>query len=152
MDGTCDDASYANAPQLPIAPFNDGSQVFVRLVRSSDALYACFVGLKRSAGTSPGTLAGLRVDTNFSRDAQPQLGDYVFLIGEDGVIKTYNGNGSTYTTPGPAGVNGQVSATASSWMAELRIDASVLGGWGHVVGLDVEQEWVNAVGNDYFWP
>ncbi|MBC8076996.1 MAG: IPT/TIG domain-containing protein, partial [Chloroflexales bacterium] len=152
LDGTCDDAAYATAPQLPLAPYADGAQAFVRLVRGGDGLYACFVGMKRTGGTSPGTLAALRVDTNYSRDAQPQPGDYLFVLGEDGVIQTYNGTGSGYTTPGPSGASGQVSANATTWMAELRIDASVLGGWGRVVGLDVEQAWVNAVADDYFWP
>ncbi len=152
LDGTCDDPAYATAPQLPLAPYADGSQAFVRLVRSSNALYTCFVGMQRTSGSSPGTLAGIRVDTNHSRDTRPQPGDYVFLIGEDGVIATYNGNGSGYVTPGPGGVTGQVSANTTTWMAELRIDANTLDGWGHVVGLDVEQAWVGAVADDYFWP
>ncbi len=152
LDGTCDDAAYAGAPQVPLAPYSDGAQAFVRLVRSSDALYACFVGMRRTGGTSPGTYAGMRVDTNDSRDVQPQGGDYLFTMGESGLIRTYKGTGSGYVFPGPGGVSGQVSANAATWMAELRIDAGVLGGWGHVIGLDVEQGFVNAVGNDYFWP
>jgi hypothetical protein len=152
LDGTCDDAAYAAAPQLPLAPYPDRSQGFVRVVRSSDALYACFIGLKRTGGTSPGTLAALRADTDYSRDTQPQPGDYLFVMGEDGVIATYNGIGGGFAAPGPSGVMGQVSANATTWMAELRIEASVLGGWGHVIGLDVEQAWVGAVGDDYFWP
>ncbi|MBA3470478.1 MAG: IPT/TIG domain-containing protein [Herpetosiphonaceae bacterium] len=152
LDGTCDDAAYSTAPQLPLAPYPDGSQGFVRLVRSGDALYACFVGLKRTSGTSPGTLAAMRVDTDYSRDTQPQPGDYVFTMGEDGVIKTYVGTGGSYASPGPSGVAGQVSANATTWMAELRIEAGVLGGWNHVIGLDVEQAWVSAAGEDYFWP
>lgn len=94
----------------------------------------------------------MRADTNNSRDTQPQPGDYLFVIGEDGVITTYAGNGIDYATPGPDGVTGQVSATPTTWMAELRIDASTIGGWGHTVGLAVEQAWVGAVGDDYFWP
>lgn len=152
LDGTCDDPGYATAPQLPLAPYADGGQAFARIVRDSDKLYVCFVGLRRTGGTSPGTLARIRIDTNHSRDAQAQPGDYLLVMGEDGVIATYNGNGSGYVSSGLSGVSGQVSATASTWMAELRIDASVLGGWGHVVGLEVEQAWVNALGDDYVWP
>jgi hypothetical protein len=32
LDGTCDDAAYADAPQVPLAPYSDGAQAFVRLV------------------------------------------------------------------------------------------------------------------------
>lgn len=151
LDGTCDDDAYVTAPQLPLAPYPDGAQAFVRLVGSGDALYACFVGMRRTGGSSPGTLSAVRVDGNHSRDALPQPGDRLFVIGEDGVIATYDGNGGGYSAA-VGGVSGQVSANATSWMAELRIEGSTFGGWGRVVGLDVEQAWVAASGDDYFWP
>gem|GEM_PF-6311528 len=40
------------------APQADESQVFVRLVRSSDALYTCFVGMQRTCGSSPAVRRG----------------------------------------------------------------------------------------------
>jgi hypothetical protein len=109
--------------------------------------------MARAGGSSPGSLAALGVDTNHSRDPQPQSGDYLFILGEDGVPKMYRGSGSGYdTTQAPSGMAGQVSATQTMWQAELRIDASVLGGWDRIVGLTVEHAWVNAPGDDYFWP
>lgn len=152
LDGTCDDDGYATAAQVPLPTYGDGTQAFVRLVRTDDALWACFIGMRRTGTLSPRTLASLRVDTNSSRDSQPQPDDRVFVLGEDGVAESYTGNGDGYVSSGSAGFGGQVSASDTTWMAEMRIDASALDGWGHVVGLSLEQVDVGALGDNYHWP
>jgi hypothetical protein len=153
LDGECSDAAYAGAVQVQTAPEPNGGQTTVHLLRTAQHLWACFSNMARVGGTSPGSLAALGVDTNHSRDPQPQSGDYLFILGEDGVPKMYRGSSGGYdTSQAPSGMAGQVSATQTMWQAELRIDASVLGGWDRVVGLTVEHAWVNAPGDDYFWP
>lgn len=46
----------------------------------------------------------------------------------------------------------RTSANDTSWNAELRIPASVLGGWNHVIGLDLGHYSVRSPGDDYHWP
>ena len=152
LDGSCDDAGYADAPQLPLKPYANGSQGYAHMIRSNNSVYVCFVGLQRTAGASPGTMAGVRIDSDYSRDAQPQAGDYLFFMGENGVFQAHQGTGTDYAAIEPNGVYGQVSATDTHWMAELRLDASVFGGWNKLVGLSVEQVWVNAGNDAYAWP
>lgn len=148
LDGACSDDAYAGAAQVQIAPYGDGAQATVQLLRTQGHLWACFSNMARAGGSSPGSLAVLRVDTNHSRESALQPGDYVLVLGEDGILTTYDGP----VTPGPGGIATQVSANETTWQAELAIEAGVLGGWGRVVGLDVEHAWVNAVADDYYWP
>jgi hypothetical protein len=152
LDGECSDAAYAGAAQVQLAPEPSGAQPTVHLLRTAGHLWACFSNMPRASGTSPGSLAVVRVDTDYSRDPQPQPGDFMFVLGEDGVPKTYQGSSGSYNTLVPGGLAGQVSANQTMWQAELRIDASKLGGWNRIVGLNVTHAWVNAPGDDYHWP
>ena len=100
-------------------------------MRSADYLYACFSGLPKGA-IDPGAFVGLRVDVNHSRDGQAQSDDYGFFVGEDGDVQTVAGDGAGgFSAAGPGGLIGQVSAGATVWNAELRIDKATLGGWDH---------------------
>ncbi len=152
LDGACGDASYADGVALRLQPYGDGAQAAVHLLRTSDALFACFAHLKKGA-TSPGAFAGVRIDANNSRNALAQADDYGFFVGEDGGVFTYAGNGSGgFANPGPAGLQAQVSAGATTWDAELRIPADTIGGWDHAAGLKLGHYWVSSQGNDYGWP
>ncbi|MCB0187632.1 MAG: IPT/TIG domain-containing protein, partial [Caldilineaceae bacterium] len=152
LDGVCGDDSYAAGTVLQLAPYGDGSQGTVRLVRSTDDLYACFSGLPKGA-TDPGAFVGLRVDVNNSRDGQAQMDDYGFFVGEDGGVQTVAGDGAGgFAAAGPGGLAGQVSADTNSWRAELRIDQATLGGWGHLVGLAAGHYAVTTANDDYGWP
>ena len=152
MDGLCNDASYADGETLRLKPYGDGTQATVYLLRTSDALFACFAHLKKGA-TVPGAFAGVRVDANNSRDALAQAGDYGFFVGEDGSVFTYAGDGSGgFAAPGPAGLQAQVSAGAATWDAELRIPSATVGGWDHAAGLMLGHHWVDFQGDDYGWP
>ncbi|MFN2108259.1 MAG: hypothetical protein ACK2UI_01235, partial [Anaerolineae bacterium] len=152
LDGFCDDAAYLDTPQLQLAPYDGGGQATVRLQRTADYLWACFSGLKVGAA-SPGAFAGLRFDVNYSRDDLAQSTDYAFFVGEDGGYFTYAGNGiGGFGDAGPGGLQAAVSAYTYTWSAELRIEASVLDGWDHVVGMNAGHYWVASQSDDYVWP
>lgn len=140
LDGTCDDNAYVDAARLQLAPYRDGSQATAHLLRSATALWVCFSGLQRTTG-GPGDGVGIRVDRNNSRDASVQPDDAAFFVGEDG---TPNQDSTTLQT--------RTSANSVAWNAELRIPASAIGGFNRVVGIDLAQQWVQFVGDDYHWP
>ncbi|MBC8160988.1 MAG: IPT/TIG domain-containing protein [Roseiflexaceae bacterium] len=151
FDGNCNDNAYANAAHVPLAPYADGTQGFVSLVRTGDALYACFSGMKRTGTGSPGTLAVVRVDSDYGRRSAPGANDHVFYTNEAGVISTFNGNGTGYVT-GSGGAGAQISANGASWNVEMRIDAAAIGGMNHMIGLGVEQALVASDSDRYAWP
>jgi hypothetical protein len=153
MDGLCDDEAYAGGPLLGLEPYPDGGQGTVHLVRSDDYLYACFSGLSRGAApTGPFVnSAGLVVDADHSREHQVQSGDTWFYVQEDGTPASKSGFNWGYS--GPEGLVTRISANENAWNAELRIDASALGGWGHVVGLELVHVWYpESGGGHHSWP
>lgn len=152
MDGLCDDAVYANGVQLQLAPYPDGTQATVHLLRSSSQFWACFTGMNKGSG-GPGAFAGVRIDRNFSRNPLAQSDDYGFFVGEDGGVFTLAGDGAGgFAIPGPSGLLSQVSATGTTWSAELAMDAALVNGWDHLVGLNLGHYWNSYQGDDYEWP
>jgi hypothetical protein len=152
LDGSCDDAGYAAATQVQLAPYGGAIQATVRLVRSADHLWACFSGLQKGAA-DPGAFAGLRADVNHSRDALAQSSDYGFFVGEDGDVFTVAGNGAGgFTAAGQEGLHAQIGVQQNTWSGELRIAAAALGGWDKLVGLRLGHYWVGFQGDDYAWP
>ena len=153
LDGLCEDTQYSGA-QITLEPYSAGARAAVKLLRTSDALWACFSGMQKSVSTYIG-FAGLRVDVNNSRDEFAQTDDYGFFVDETGTPLTRSGNGSGgFNNPGPGGLLAQISMAGSYWSAELRIDASVLGGWDHPIGLELEQyrRLTATTGQLYNWP
>jgi hypothetical protein len=152
MDGFCTDAAYAGATAIRLGAYDDASQGVAHLLRTDAHLWVCFSELALGAA-EPGAFAGVRVDVNNSRDADAQSDDYGFFVGEDGDVFTLAGDGAGgFAATGPGGLIGQVSAQTERWSAELRIDAGVLGGWDHLVGLKLGHYWVAFQGNDFGWP
>ncbi len=152
LDGVCDDSSYGAGAQVQLAPYGAGAQATVRLLRSSDFLWACFTGLPQGA-TTPGAFVGLRVDVDNSRHALAQSSDFGFFAGEDGDVYTLAGDGSGgFAAAGPGGLQAQIGVQITTWSAELRIAAATLGGWDHLVGLDLGHYWLGFQGDDYLWP
>jgi len=152
LDGVCDDDAYAAAAQVQLAPFVDGAHGTVHLLRTSTDLWLCFSGLPRGTGDLIAR-AGVHLDVNNSRDALVQTGDYDFYVGEDGTPASAAGDGlGNFSNAGPAGLQTRTSANDVVWNAELRLPAGVLGGWGHVVGIDLGEYWVGAFADDYHWP
>ena len=151
LDGACDDSSYGAGVQVQLAPYSS-AQATVHMARSSDQLWACFVGMEKGA-TTPGAFAGLRVDVDNSRNELAQTGDFGFFVGEDGDVFTTAGDGAGgFAAAGPGGLQAQVSIQPNTWSAELRIDKNVLGGWDHLVGLSAGHYWRNFQGEDFVWP
>ena len=72
LDGHCDDGAYDGGVDVPLAPYADGGQATVHLLRTDTHLWACFSGMNKGAST-PGAFAGLRVDVDNSRDALAQI-------------------------------------------------------------------------------
>jgi hypothetical protein len=152
LDGMCDDSSYGDGVQVQLAPYGVDGQATVRLARSSTGLWACFTGMQKGAAT-PGAFAGLRVDVDNSRSALAQADDIGFFAGEDGDVFTLVGDGvGGFATAGPGGLLAQISSQATTWSAEMRIDAARLGGWDHLVGLTAGHYWRNFQGDDFLWP
>jgi hypothetical protein len=156
LDGFCDDDAYASGPLIALRPYPDGSQGAVHLVRSDDYLWACFSGLNRGSESMmqlPMNSAGLVIDANYSHETQLQANDYWFYVQEDGTPTTWAGPAWGGGGAGPGGLLTRISANDNAWNAELRIDASVIGGWGHAVGLELLHVWVpQSGGSHYSWP
>ncbi|MCB8946138.1 MAG: hypothetical protein H6658_20525 [Ardenticatenaceae bacterium] len=152
LDGFCDDDGYETAVSLPLAPYNDGYQATGLLVRDGEYLWLCVTNMKRTPpGASVPSVAVLRVDVNNSDEALPQPGDYILVLGEDGIPITYTGNGTVFV-PGPGGASARVSANDAVWSGEMRVEAAVLGGWYHEVGLALEQVWSGQTPSHFYWP
>jgi hypothetical protein len=152
LDGSCEDASYAAGNSLRLKPYGDGSQGSVRVLRSGEYLWACFVGLRLGA-SEPGASVGIHADIDNSRDALAQPTDAGFFVGEDGDVFTRAGDGAGgFVAPGPGGFQAQVAAGAAAWSAELRIERATLGGWDRLVGLNFGHYSVALAGDDYLWP
>jgi hypothetical protein len=152
LDGLCDDGSYEEASSVPLKPYSDGTQARVQIVRSNDALYACFMGLQNGAA-APGAFVGLRIDSNHSRDALAQSSDAGFFVGENGAVFTLAGNGAGgFAEAGPGGLQAQIFASAQGWSAELRIESAAIGGLDKTIGLNAGHYWNGFQGDDYMWP
>jgi hypothetical protein len=152
LDGLCDDTGYETSNQILLKPYGSDTPASVRLLRDSSGVWACFTGLM--TGTlSPGAFVGIRIDVDHSRDNFAQPNDYGFFVGEDGSVLTTSGNGAGgFANPGPGGLLAQVNAVGSTWSAELRIDATQIGGLDHIIGLTAGHYSVNSQGDDYVWP
>jgi hypothetical protein len=152
LDGFCDETAYSAAARLSLAPYPGGSRATLQLLRTTDALWACFSGMQRGSGDQVSS-AGLRVDPNHSQDGLAQEADYGFLVGEDGTPYTVAGDGAgSYAPAGLDGLSARVAAQDTTWGAELRLDADLLGGWDHSIGLDLGHFGLAAEGDDYRWP
>jgi hypothetical protein len=153
LDGYCDDPAYAGAVPLQLSPYADGGQSTAYLIRTATDLWVCFNGMNQKTGSSPYGLAGIGVDGDNSGGAFAQATDYRFWVTEDGTPTTDHGDGAGgYVNGGPAGLQSMISADSTFWRAELRIPASALGGWDHLVRLNVFHEWARFVGDQNRWP
>jgi hypothetical protein len=156
LDGFCDDAGYEQGTLLELKPYPDGSQGAARVVRSDDHLWVCFSGLQRGVPPTAPVMnsAGLLIDANYSQEPTVQAGDLWIYVQEDGTPAVWAGPtwGSGDSTPD--GLLARVSANDNAWSAELRLDASLLGGWNHLAGLELLHVWVPASGGSFHcsWP
>jgi hypothetical protein len=162
LDGYCTDEAYADAVEAPLRPYGVGDRAMVRLLRTTDHLWACFGGLKPGAlvprvpapgATLPSATVGLVIDPNASGGVAAQTDDFAFTISENGSVATLKGNGvGGWATPGPSGFQAQMGALGERWSAELRVDKATLGGWDKVVGLAAAHLFVAGPNDHYLWP
>lgn len=151
LDGLCDDDAYHSSAVVQLRPYADGSQATVQLLRTDTHLWVCFSGLQRE-GAITGAAAGIRVDTDNSRDPFAGSNDYAFFVIEDGTPLVQAGNGSGGYSSYPEGLAARVSATETAWHAELQISATVLNGWGHWAAVQLGHYWVGYHGDGHTWP
>jgi len=107
-----------------------------------DHLWACFSGLKRGSapsGARPANSAGLLIDPDHSHEHALQAGDAWVYVQEDGTPTVWNG--STW---------GGDPTNDNAWTAELRLDSSLLGGWGHSAGLAPWHVWAPESGGGHY--
>ena len=152
LDGACEDSAYADGVRLQLKPYGDGDQATALMTRTGNDLWVCFSHLKKG-NTDPGAFVGVRADVNFSRDGVAQADDLGFFVGEDGGVFTTAGDGAGgFAQSGPTGLTAQVSAMTTTWQAELRIPATLLGGFEHTIGLNLGHYRKDNANDDYLWP
>jgi hypothetical protein len=154
VDGWCDPNEYAGAEQVQLDRF---SQPTVYLQHTSTDLYVCFQRLAQ--GSRSDSFAAVLLDRNHSRNDPAQSGDYRFRIDTTGVIIAEHGDGAGGYTPLSVGANTWEAARFKEvefyWHAEFRLSRALTGfasDWSDVIGLALSDSWVNATGDDYFWP
>jgi hypothetical protein len=140
LDGSCDDPSYDGTITLRLAPYVDGTQATAHLIRTNTDLWVCLAELSRGNGRA-GASAGVHIDVDNSQDEQTQPSDLAFFVAEDG---TPIGGGGGFLT--------STSVVSGTWSAELRIPSSALGGWDHIVGIDLRHQGLGGQGDDNHWP
>lgn len=152
LDGYCDDGAYGNE-QEPLSIFYGlGDAAMVRFVRAGGHVYVCFSGLQ--IGTNATQYAGLKVDVDNSGGEHMNGDDRLFYVRRDGLVITGSGDGAGSETydAAPQGLSALVSETDGLWNAEMRIDATELGGWNHMVRLQAGHYDRNYGFDNRVWP
>lgn len=131
LDGLCSTAEYDSGIAVSI----EGA--LVQLMHTADDLWVCF-DFFLSANYPQ---AVLYLDPNHDRADPAQPDDVRFAVHDDDslVAMAGDGAGGYTTTEAYDGLwDGEYTVTSGefpNYSAEMRVDASALGGWGHVVGL-----------------
>lgn len=153
LDGHCDDAGYSAAALIGLTPYSSGDQANVRLVRSNDHLWVCFSALLTDTGTI-NSAAHLWLDLDQSGDSSVQAADLHLVVDESGGVGLYPGDGTGgFATTAQSGAQARINvAMPNFWDAEVQIDATMLGGWGHLIGLAAGHTAAGATDEARSWP
>ena len=141
LDGQSSDAGYANAAFVRV-PLGGGEFARAWMFHAGSNLFVCFSDLQLP--TTPGArrIVGLRVDANASRDPLGAAGDVGFFVDSDGIPFQEAGTGSAMSVSlsPQRGFTAVVQTGLTGWSAEFRIADSLLGGWGHAVGIMLDHD------------
>lgn len=153
LDGHCDDASYSAAALIGLATYSSGEQANVRLVRSNDHLWVCFSGLLTDTGTI-NSAVHLWLDLDQSGGNIVQAADLHLVVDESGGVGLYPGDGAGgFATTALSGAQARINvAMPNFWDAEVQIDATLLGGWGHLIGLAAGHTAAGGADEARTWP
>lgn len=153
LNGHCDDTSYGTAALVGLTSYSSGEQANVRLVRSNDHLWVCFSGLLTDTGAI-NSAARLWLDLDQSGGNTVQAADLQLVVDENGGVGVYPGNGAGgFATTAIPGAQARINVAMSNvWDAEVQIDATLLGGWGHLVGLAAGHTAAGAADEVRTWP
>lgn len=153
LDGHCDDAGYDTAAFIGLATYSSGEQANVRLVRSNDHLWVCFSGLLTDTGTI-NSAAHLWLDLDQSGGNTVQAADLHFVVDESGGVGIYPSDGAGgFATAALSGAQARINvAMPNFWDAEVQIDATLLGNWGHLIGLAAGHTAAGAADEVRSWP
>lgn len=136
LDGQCSDAAYSEGATVPLLATLTGGGVNAHLVHSGIDFYLCLNNLPFHAGAT----VAMQVDSDNSRAAQPQPGDYKFSISSSGAISVTEGDGAGNFVTLPT-ANTAVSVTKSIdgrlWNLELQVGLEWLGGYARTDGLSL---------------
>lgn len=150
LDGACDDAVYSNAPYVPLKPEFGSNQAYARLLHTDTDLWICFSGL-RQGGTDGSPIVAVQIDPDYSRDVFAQQNDYQIEIFQNGSVYFEIGAPANEWWQGvthPEGFAGLAHYEPNGSQAEIRIPESVVGGWGHRIGLGL----AHRAGQYDYWP
>lgn len=153
LDGHCDDGSYGSAALMGLASYSSGEQANVRLIRSNDHLWVCFSGLLTDTGTL-NSAAHLWLDLDQSGGNTVQAADLHLVVDESGGVGLYPGDGAGgFATTALSGAQARINvAMPNFWDAEVQLDATVLGGWGHLIGLAAGHSAAGGADEARSWP
>lgn len=154
IDGETGDPAWLFGTKILI-PVDATRSIEARLVHSDSSLYVLIQGLNYASGSSSAAFTGIRIDANASGDGVAQGNDYGFFVDEWGNTSQQMGNGAggmpVMDTPLP-GFAAAVERHEGSWIAELQIPDSLIGGWDHAARIKLGEYWITYTGDDRNWP
>ena len=156
FDGSCADGAYGDgvAVRLPRSrrTIDEGRWPEVRMLHAEGALYVCFADL--GFGERGGSrMVGLQVDADNSGGAAA-AGDIGFFINQDGIasqMMPFLGVMVSNPQP-PAGYEAIIDPGATGWSAELRINETLIGGWGDPARPLFKHEVTDVLSDASNWP
>jgi hypothetical protein len=147
LDGLCSASEYGTAPTVSV------NGVEVALLHTATHLWACFDFYVSSNYDR----ALLFLDLNHDRQdpAQPDDARFIVTNGNELIAEAGDGLGGWVPTTAYDGLwDGEYHVTGGEfplYTAELRLDASITGGWSHVVGLALGTDILRVLGIE-MWP
>ena len=122
VDGHINPGEYAGAGKVTFPGFGGEAEVFFS--ESSTDLHVAF---ELPDKTHPDPYVLLLLDTNHDGGSSPQTDDFRFQVARDGVVREYQGSGTTWIQNTPITWTYGVTETMTGWSVEFSIPFSKLG-------------------------